>query len=377
MALNATMIRYAKPKDKAYRMYDGSLLYLEVRPTGKKYWRVSYRDANGGDRTKTLGTFPEVGLIAARGEADKIRIANKRPRGGAKSSTMKEVATSWFELQQGRWDEGYAQRLWSRLERDVIPALGNKEVAKIKPLEILEVLQAVEKRGAFDISKRLRRNLEAIFRYAILTNKMTYNPAVGLNDALTPSPKVQHMAAIDFNDLPEFFLRFHKSRCAEKTKLALLVTMMTATRTNEIHSAEWRDVRGDLWTIPAHKMKQSKDHVIPLPRQVQEIFDRLRGMTEGNLIFDTLNTNTMLHALYKMGYKGRLTVHGFRSIFSTHANDSGLWSPDAIERALAHAPDNKVRSAYNRSLYLDERKRMLQWWADKLDEQQELAELLG
>lgn len=381
MALVDTALRGLKPQQKPKKYSDSGGLHLLVNPNGSKLWRLAYR-FDGKQKTLALGVYPKVSLADARALrerakkalADGIDPARNTNSATTDHDTFEAIGREWLRAQEPTWAPKYAPQVFRQFERDVFPALGSRPITEIEPSEVLKVLRAVEARGAQDIAKRLRQKISAIFRYAIASDRAKHDPAANLKGALKPPPKTRHMAALKAGDMPEFMQRLLAFEGAAKTALALELVIHTMTRTNEVRFGRWAEVEGDLWRIPAERMKAQRDHIIPLSRQAKAILERLRALAgESEWIAEgtrgkPMSENTMLFALYRMGYHSRATTHGFRATASTILNESELWRPDAIERQLAHVPGDSVRSAYNAALYLDERTRMLQWWSDKLDE---------
>jgi len=381
MALKDTGLRGLKPDSKPRKYSDGGGLFILVTPSGSKLWRLAYR-FDGKQKTLSFGAYPTVSLAEARALRERARKALADGFDPAchtsidttDHDTFEAVGREWLEAQEPTWSPNYAPQVFRQFQRDVFPALGSRPIDAIEPSEILKVLRAVEARGAQDIAKRLRQKISAIFRYAIATDRAKHDPAAHLKGALKPLPRTRHMAALKAAEMPEFLQRLRAFDGDPKTALALELVIHTMTRTNEVRFARWAELDGDLWRIPAERMKAGRDHIIPLSRQAKAILEQLRGLagrsewiaegTRGK----PMSENTLLFALYRMGYHSRATTHGFRSTASTVLNESELWRSDAIERQLAHVPGDSVRSAYNAALYLEERRRMLQWWSDRLDE---------
>lgn len=380
MALVDTALRGLKPQEKPKKYSDGGGLHLLVNPNGSKLWRLAYR-FDGKQKTLAFGAYPKVTLADARALRERAKKALADGIDPAKHTnidktdhdTFEAIGREWLNSQEPIWAPKYAPQVFRQFERDVFPALGDRPVDAIEASEVLKVLRAVEARGAQDIAKRLRQKISAIFRYAIATDRAKHDPAANLKGALKPAPKTRHMAALKAAEMPEFLLRLRAFDGDPKTALALELVIHTMTRTAEVRFARWTEIEGNLWRIPADRMKAGRDHIIPLSRQAKAILERLKALAgksewiaEGSR-GKPMSENTMLFALYRMGYHSRATTHGFRSTASTILNESEKWRADAIERQLAHVPGDSVRSAYNAALYLDERTRMLQWWSNKLD----------
>ncbi len=401
--LSAIQVRNAKAKDKPYKLNDGKGLYLYISTTGLKSWRYRFK-INKKESSVVLGEFPAMSLEqsrSARMEAREMVKAGKNPahekRKGKQEAIAAEekerktarnsferVALDWIETQQGTWSKGHAVAVLKTLKNDVFPLLGANRVDAITPPMVLQVIRAIEKRGALGIAAKVLQRITAVFRYAVQTGLATSNPAAEMKGVLK-TRKVEHQAALSREDLPEFLQKLTASDLHVTTRLALKFTILTAARTKETRGAHWReiDLENSLWKIPAVRMKMSSPHTVPLSRQAVAILERA-GKLWGNtgIIFPgirqsskQLSENTLLFAMYRLGYHGRGTVHGFRATFSTITNESGF-KPDVIEKSLAHQERNKVRAAYHRSEYVEHRRELMQWWADLLDQLEHGAEII-
>jgi integrase len=285
------------------------------------------------------------------------------------------VAREWFEQRKHEWADKSATSFLKRLERHILPKLGQRPIADITAPEILSVLRVVEGNGALDTAQRVMQMCGQIFMYAIATGRAERNPVPDLRGALK-SPVTKHHSYLKAADLPEFLRKLKAYDGAVLTKLALRFLLLTFVRTTELRAAEWSEMDFDKgeWRIPAERMKMKELHIVPLSRQAVAVLRELQNYT-GNrqYIFPNqhnlltfMSENTMLYALYRMGYHSRTTGHGFRSTASTILNENGF-RPDVIERQLAHTERNGVRRAYNHAEYLPERRKLMQWWADYLD----------
>lgn len=388
MPLTDTAIRNAKPGKTASKLFDGDGLYILLHPNGSKYWRFKYYVLNK-EKALALGVYPDVGLKEAREkrfEARKLLAAGTDP--GAKKqedkqaaltrseNTFKAVADQWHKANIAKWIPDNADRIWRRLEKNVFPKLGDKPIAEIKPLDLLNTIKIVEERGATDLSRRILRTCGQVFRYAVVHGKAEYNITSGLSDGLQ-AHRLQHYPAISVKELPKFFKALDAVSTSTQNKLAVRLIALTFVRQGELRLAKWADVdfEGKEWRIPAENTKMRERHIVPLATQTIEILKALQKITgDGDYLFPSQNRqknpimseNTINMVIKKMGYKGQMVGHGFRSTASTALNEMGLKS-DLIERQLAHAPRNQVRAAYNRAEYLDDRKTMMQTWADYLD----------
>ena len=383
MPLTDAHCRAAKPMEKVQKLSDARGLFLQVTPSGSKLWRMNYR-LGPKQRTASFGSYPDVSLATARMKAaelkDKIAAgidpAAKEGATAAPVKPFKDASREWFNAREAKWVSGYAARIWSRLDADVFPKIGAKDVATVTPAEVLALLRAVEKRNAIEMAKRLRQTMSAIFRFSVANGWASSDPAAPLAGAMKSAPRQQHRAALKQDQLEDFFKALDTYSGDPATALGLKIIAHTFVRMAELRFATWDEINGDTWRIPASKMKMRKEHIVPLSPQVQSIFAELKGLAcglpwvlPGQSGHKPISENTLIYGLYRLGYHSRASVHGFRSTASTILNESGLWRADAIERQLAHVPANEVRSAYNAALYLDERRKMMSWYSDFLDTQ--------
>ena len=380
MQLSETILKNLPAESKAYRRPDGGGLFIDVRTTGKKFWRITYRDSDGKVQTKTVGQWPAVSLVAARAALAQLKLLKERGDEVAIADvtalTFGQLAREWFDAKRTAWSDGYACRVWARIEADAMGDLEHRAIHSITPADLLAVLRKMEDRGALDVSKRLRQQMEDMWSMAVVTGRATTNPAVGLTRAMRKSPRVQHRKALAGAQMPEFFRRLEDSDLEERTKLGLRLVLHTALRTNEVRGGRWSEIKGDVWTIPAERMKMHRPHTVPLTPQVRAILKRLREIETGDMILP-VSENTLLFGIYRMGFYKKATVHGFRGTFSTIAHDSGLWESQWIEVQLSHLDQDKVRSAYNSATFLPQRKKLMRWWSDLLDTYEDEARLLS
>jgi integrase len=387
MPLTDTKLKNAKPANKPYKLTDGGGLFILIQPTGGKLWRYKYRFA-GKEKKLALGIYPDVSLADARerhAQARKTLAAGKDPGEAKKTAkrlvllnsqtSYEAIAREWHEQRKHKWTPGYAKSALIRLEHHMFPKLGNRPIADIEPAELLSVIRIVEKSGALDMALRVMQLTGQIFRYAIATGRAKHNPVTDLRGALKP-PVRKHMAYIKANELPEYLQKLEAYDGYIITKLGLKFLLLTFVRTMELRGALWTEIDFDKaeWRIPAERMKMRDPHIVPLSKQALAVLRELQTHT-GNRQFVFVNQhkqsgcmseNTLLYALYRMGYHSKATGHGFRATASTILNEHGF-TPDVIERQLAHIERNDVRAAYNHAQYLPERRKMMQWWADYLD----------
>ncbi|WP_367025174.1 integrase arm-type DNA-binding domain-containing protein [Methylococcus sp. ANG] len=388
MALTDAAVRNAKPNgDKAYKLSDEKGLYLIVTANGGKWWRLDYRH-DGKRKTLSLGTYPETTLKEAREKRDEARKAvsqgidpsrqrrvSKLKERIARENSFENIAKEWAGRQANRWTPDHHDRVVTSLAADIFPELGEFPVNEITAQDLLKALRKIEARGAHETAGRVLQRCGAVFKYAIVTGRCTYNPAADLRGSLTPV-KVTHRAALKASEMPEFLDRLANYDGHVQTRLAIQLLMLTFVRPGELRGAAWQEFDFDLseWRIPAERMKMRDEHIVPLSRQAVDVLHQLHVINGAYpLVFPGANKphqpmseNTVLFALYRMGYHGRATGHGFRATASTILNELG-YNHDAIERQLAHAPRDKIRAAYNRAQYLPERRKLMQDWADIID----------
>jgi integrase len=297
----------------------------------------------------------------ARGE---VPVSGFRP---LKGERFRDIGELWIKHMSATWKPDYRKRVEARFEADLYPVLGDVRVGDVTPAMVLDALRRIEARGAHELARRMRQNVGQAFRFAIAAGLAERDPTADLQDALRRAPRVKHRTALGPGDLPEFLSALRAYQGEPRTVLSLRIIMHTFVRSGELREAAWRELEGDLWRIPAARMKAGEEHLVPLTPQVQRLFAELRATDPKGKSVPYVSENTMLFALYRMGYKGRATVHGFRGLASTVLNESGLWRPDVIERQLAHQPKNAVRAAYDRALLLPERVEMMRWYSDWLD----------
>jgi integrase len=391
MALTDVKARGAKALEKPYKLTDERGMFLLVNPTGSKLWRFKYR-IHGREKLLSLGQYPDVGLRDARErreEARKLVAAGQDPsehRRSVKQSKRREatntfeaVARDWHSRQAGSWTEDHARRVLTRLERDAFPWVGRRPVSHVDAAEILELLRRVEQRGAIETAHRLKSVIGQVFGYAIATRRATRNPVPDLSGALQ-KVKARHRAAItDPVEVGALLRALEGYQGAFVTRSALQLAPMLFTRPGELRNAEWGEIdleRGE-WNIPAEKMKMREPHLVPLPRQAVRVLRELRGLTgEGRYVFPSarsqhrpMSNNAVLSALRRMGFaKEEMSGHGMRALARTLLDEELGFRVDIIEHQLAHAVQDPNGRAYNRTSFLAERRKMMQAWADYLDQ---------
>ncbi|MEQ5751890.1 integrase arm-type DNA-binding domain-containing protein [Providencia rettgeri] len=384
MKLTVKQIDSSKPKEKDYKLSDGGGLYLLVKTNGGKYWRLKYR-IDGKEKLLAIGIYPTVTLADARRKRDDAKrlladgIDPNQQRKEQKQAskidsvnTFKNIALEWYEGRKDRWSVGYRDDMMDAFEKDVFPYIGNRPIAEIKPMELLEVLSIMEKRGATEKLKKVRQRCGEVWKYAIITGRAEYNPAPDLASAFVPH-KREHYAHLSVSELPEFLSSIDKYMGSQIVRVALRVLILTGVRPGELRKAEWSEINFDtkVWEIPAEKMKMRRPHIAPLSEQVIDLLKQIHPIsgsyqyifpsrTDYRKHISDMALNTMIR---RMGYSGRATGHGFRHTMSTILHEQG-YNTAWIETQLAHVDKNSIRGTYNHAQYIDGRREMLQWYAD-------------
>lgn len=402
MPLTDSQCRGSKPSTRRFKLTDGRGLYLLVLPGGTKVWYHRYY-FTGAQRDDPLGTYPEVTLAAARTKRDRARVElaeGRDPRGqpepvGSDDRRLlfRNVAEEWFDtVKRPRLEPRTADRQWARL-LNLLPVLGDRAVGEITSQDVIEALRVIEGRGAVYTARRVRGMAEGVFDYAHVAYGVQHNPASQrVLHALRPVPQVRNQPSLPFDDLPGFYRRLRGQRCLQaqddtRTRLAVELVLHTVLRTDELRTGRWDQIRGDEWHIPAEQMKKvhgvSRDHIVPLNKRAREILAALKPLArKSEFIFPGLrpgrqmSENTMTNWMKGQGYQDVATVHGFRSTFSTHCHESGMWDSEWIETQLAHVDRDKIRGIYNKAIYLKHRKEMMEWWGNELAKQEMLSDIL-
>ncbi|MCB5426325.1 tyrosine-type recombinase/integrase [Altererythrobacter sp. CC-YST694] len=410
MKLTDAPFRNAKPREKPYKLSDSGGLFLLVQPTGGKFWRLKYR-IHGKEKKLALGAYPETGLAKARELRDAAKAelaAGKDPSREKKlakarqkqqaSHTFAAVAADYFDKRNNDGNKAWAKGTAAKndwLYRQLAPALGNVPVAEIEPLEVLQACQKIEARGNRETAMRAMQLASSIFRYAVATARLRSDPTRDLKGALR-TPKTKHHAAIlEPLKLGQLLRAIDGYSGHYGTKFALELAPHVFLRPGELRQARWSEIDLDegVWMIPAERAKMRRPHHAPLSRQVREMLQGLRALTvrQDGFVFPSIRShtrpmseNTLNAALRRLGYTSEeVTTHGFRATASTLLNQArdpetgrSLWSADAIEKALAHGGDDKVRRAYHRGDHWDERVEMAQWWSDYLDQLRKGADIM-
>ena len=393
MKLNDRQIKNAKPAEKPFKLNDGKGLYLYINTGGGKLWRFDF-SYNGKRKTLSIGKYPTISLVEARQAAENARRLlvsgqdpseakqqEKRERQAAALNTFESIARRWHTDNLIRWKENHAARVLRYFETDVFPVIGAMPIQEIRVSDIKAVIDGVMARGVNNTAEKIREWTGAIFDYAVMLEIVETNPAYSLRKYI-PSKQTDHRPALPREELTEFFRRLILAEIEPQNRIALILNMLTFLRSTELRGGQWDEIDFDaaMWTVPAQRMKHEKTapkppHAVPLADWTLELLAELKELT-GNTPFlfpsrtktdGFISDATISRIIERMGYKGRVTPHGFRSLASSVLNEQGF-NPDAIERQLAHIENNKIRAAYNRAEYLNERKEFMQWYSDFLRE---------
>jgi integrase len=399
MALTDTAIRRSQPGPKAYKLFDGGGLHLLISPSGGKLWRWKYR-FQGTEKQLAIGSYPEITLAEAR-ERHALarrrlafgfdpmaeRLAQKTAVHAATEHTFEKIAEQWLEHWKGNKSARHSATTRNRLRGNVYSVLGSRPIAEVEPMELVQLAKAIEARGASDMAKRILQIVGMVFRYAVAHGYSKRNPAAEIcpSDILKPTRKT-NMARVDAKELPTLLRAIEIYEGRQLTRLAMKLMALTFVRTSELIYARWDEFDFDAkrWSIPAARMKMKSPHIVPLSQQAIEVLELLRTISgDEELVFPgeqnskkPMSNMTILKALERMGYKGRMTGHGFRGIASTILHEQG-WPHEHIELQLAHAPRNAVSAAYNHALYLEPRAQMMKHWGDFLERTQRGAKVLS
>ncbi|TKD47334.1 tyrosine-type recombinase/integrase [Azotobacter chroococcum] len=383
-----TTLASLEPEGSTYREQDGQGLYFRVKPNGSKSWELRYKKPDGKWSWIGLGSYPEVSGAAARQKASELRadaadgknpLAAKHARKATdleiSNSTFEALAREWIEIRLTGWAPSTAKRNIGALELHVFPVFGKRPYANILPIEWMEFLRSMEQKGIIEQMGRVRRSCKEIYDLARVTGRAVHNPLDGLSRFLQSRP-AENYAHVTARELPALLRAINAYPHAHDLRIGLHLLMLTGVRPSELREARWEefDLAAGLWSIPAERMKKRRPHIVPLSRQALEALEQLRRMSGAYpLLFPGRNDRTKPRsnmafnmALRRMGYAGRQTGHGFRHIASTTLRENGF-PKDHVEAQLSHAEDG-VAGVYNKAIYLEQRRSMMQWYADHLDE---------
>lgn len=392
MPLTDAAIRNAKPTANQFKLADAGGLYLLVKPSGAKLWRLKYR-IDGKENAYAIGEYPTTSLTdarSAREEARKLiklgihpshsRQSGKAAQLAENANTFKAVALEWIDQRKPKWAPYYLRQVDRFMAADVFPYIGTMPIRNVTAADLLAIIKRIEKRGAETVAIMVRQWCSAIFRYAVSTLRADTDPAAALKGAIH-RPKIEHRKPLERDQIAKFFKAIDEHGGYQTTAIALRLMLLTFVRTVELRAARWEEINldGAEWRIPAERMKMREAHIVPLSRQVVALLRELHTLTGGGeYLFPNhrtaktcMSATTLNRALERMGFAGKegigFSSHGFRSTASTILNEAGF-RPDVIERQLAHAERNKVRASYNRAEYLEERRAMMQQWADMAEQ---------
>ncbi len=393
MTLTNIACKNALIKEKPYKMGDGGSLYLLVKPNGAKHWRFKYRFMNK-EKLLALGPYPLVSLAEAREARDHAKKllasgidpithkhGKKREAIRNANNTFKVVALEWHEQQVGKWTKNHGLNVMRRFTVDIFPYIDTRPIAEIDPPELLELLRRIEKRGSLDVAARVKEICGQVFRYGLATGKCDRDPAADLKGALKQR-KPGHYAALEIKEIPHFLeaLSVNEPRLMPRTCRAIKILMLTFVRTSELINAKWSefDLTNAQWQIPAERMKTGGSHIVPLSLQVIALLKQQKeetGHLDTEWVFPgqvqprkPMSNNTILFAIGRLGFKGRMTGHGFRALAMSAIKEKLGYRHEVVDRQLAHLHKSKIDRAYDRAKFLDDRTQMMQEWADYLDE---------
>lgn len=396
MSLKDTEIKHAKAKEKAYKLTDGSGLYLQVSPKGGKYWRFDYRYF-GKRKTLALGVYPTTTLAQARvaHSAARQQLAEGIDPGYQKKAKRREqvidaensclaIGTEWFGVRSKGWGADHTKRTKALLQKDIYPRIGFIPISQVSAMDVLDVVRAIEGRGALDMAEQALSVMGNILKYAVGTGRARANVADGMRQFLAPRIAATHHRHVSEAQLPELLRGIEGYGGRPETKIATKLIMLTFLRSNELRNGRWDQILWDKkeWHVPSAQMKGTQSqkasgipHIVPLSCQAVKLLEELGQFTgNGLVLFPNINgdgkvmsNGTINKLLSTIGFSAEQTTHGFRGLASTLMNEKGGFNPDIIERQLAHKERNLVRRAYNHAQYLDERHRLMQWWADFLE----------
>lgn len=386
MPLNDMQIRRAKPEAKAYTLGEGQGLSLLIEPNGSKSWRFRYRFA-GKPKMISLGVYPTITLADARSRRDdarKLVAEGKNPSDVRKEqkialqteseSAFEKIATEWHQMKSAKWSEGYASDIMEAFQNDIFPYVGARPVGEIKPLELLNVLRKIEKRGALEKMRKVRQRCSEVFRYAIATGRAELNPAADLSSTLDVHQS-NHFPFLKADEIPDFLRALNSYTGSRLVLIATKLLMITGVRTIELRAALWSefDLDNAIWEIPAERMKMRRAHLVPLSTQALDLLNELKIMTGNyryvfpgrNDLNKPMSEASVNQLIKRIGYGGKITGHGFRHTFSTILHEDGF-NTEYIELQLAHVDKNSIRGTYNHAIYLDKRYEMMNYYSCKL-----------
>jgi len=394
MSLTDVQIKSLKPSKKPIKKFDGGGLYIHITPAGSKLWRYKYK-YNGLSKIFSIGKYPIIGLKDARSKhmkAQKLLLngidpsANKKEKKLNRFNNFGAIAQQWFDNQKPGWSENYSKKVWRGMEINLLPWLKNKPINEITTRMVLDVLRNIEKRGAIETAHRTGQIANQIFIFAIAWEFLDNNPANDISKALQVNPEKNLAAITNPVEVGELLRAMDEFQGTFVVQCALKLQPFVFVRPGELRKAEWKEIdfKNCLWTIPAHRMKMKREHIVPLSKQALELLNSIHPLTgHGKYIFPAVHTdsrpmsnNTLNVALRRLGYsKDQMCAHGFRTTASTNLHEMG-WKSEVVERQLAHVDKNSIRGTYNKAEYIEERIKMMRSWADYLDGLKSGAEII-
>ncbi|AZS50628.1 DUF4102 domain-containing protein [Entomomonas moraniae] len=382
--LTDTKINKSKPKDKPYKLSDGEGLYIEIFPNGSKLWRVKYI-LNSKEKRIALGDYPTISLAYARELKQQVKLQVKKgidpvlnrkiEKERSVTNSFESIANEWYEINSARWAESTKDKIRLYLDKDILPFFKNREIEGIKRIELVSLVRKFEERKAFEPAKKTRLWLNQIFRFALAKGVVDVNPATDLDVVAIQAPKVKHMPSVNFDNLKELLEHVKQTPCSALSKAAIYLLTLTGLRPGELRMCKWGyiDTDNKSITIPADLTKTRKPHTVPLPNQALKILEEIKPVSFhyeyvfiGRDLKKPFSDMTINKCLKMAGYKDKQTGHGFRHLLSTELNSRG-YNHDWIEKQLAHGDTDKIRGTYNHASYLDQRRVMMQEWADSID----------
>lgn len=388
--LTNTEVKQAKPRDKIYKLADGDGLQLRVMPSGSKKWLLDFRDPYTKKRTSmSFGPYPEISLAEAR----KLRLSarellakglnpkeerdtQQRLLDEHNDNTFEKIANKWFEVKKTKVSNNYAIDIWRSIEMHLFPKLGAMPINKLTAPKVIDVIRPVSAKGSLETVRRLCQRINEIMVYGVNVGIISDNPLAGINKAFQP-PKKKHMPTLKPNELPELMQALNIANIKIITRCLIEWQLHTMSRPNEAAGARWEEIDFDsqTWNIPAERMKMNRAHTVPLTKQTLAILEFIKPISGHREFLFPADRNPRKHAndstanvaIGRMGFKGRLVAHGLRALASTTLNEQGFDS-DVIESCLSHVDANEVRKAYNRSEYLERRRKVMAWWSNHIEE---------
>ena len=388
-SLTNTEVKQAKPKEKVYTLSDGGGLQLRIKPNGSKLWLLDYIKPYSKKRTSlSFGSYPDLSLAEARKKRDTAkgllaknidpkehRDEKSRLDGIVHSNTLEHIATKWLEVKKSKVSADHATDTWRSLELHIFPSLGKVPIHKLTAVKAIDTIEPIAAKGSLETVKRLCQRLNEIMIYATNTGLIESNPLAGIGKAFQ-TPVKQHLPTLKPEELPKLIKALSFASIKTTTRCVIEWQLNTMVRPSEAAGMRWDEIDTDnnLWNIPAERMKSKKDHTVPLSTQALALLEIMKPISRrSKYVFPSdrslkkhTNSSTANMALKRMGFDNQLVAHGLRSIASTTLNEEGF-DPDVIEAALAHIGKNEVRNAYNRAIYLERRKPMMQWWSDHIE----------